>query len=103
MRRHAPEIPVLAVGDATAPPFGTLDPEILLWLEDRNFWLATNNRTSMPGHLHDHLADGHHIPDILITPYPINTEELIEELILIWQVSFPDEFKDMILYLPISG
>lgn len=102
MRRHAPEIPVLAVGDPTAPPFGTLDPEILLWLEQRNFWLVTNNRTSMPGHLRDHLVDGHHIPGILITPYPINIGELIEELILIWQVSFPDDFQDMILYLPLS-
>lgn len=63
----------------------------------------TNNRTSMPGHLRDHLAAGHHIPGILITPYPINIGELMEELILIWQVSFPDEFKDMILYLPLSS
>lgn len=102
LRRHKPEIPVLAVGEPSAPLAGTLDPEILIWLEEHHFWLVTNNRTSMPGHLQDHLADGRTIPGILITPYPLNIGELIQELILIWQISFANEYQNAIFYLPLS-
>ncbi len=48
------------------PPRGTLDPEILVWCEQNGTILVTNNRASMPVHLHDHLAEGRHIPGIFI-------------------------------------
>jgi hypothetical protein len=56
----------------------------------------------MPSHLHAHLAAGHHVPGILITPYPLNIGALIAELILVWGASFPHEYQDRIIYLPIS-
>ena len=33
IQRHYPELAVLRVGDAGAPAFGTLDPDLLGWLE----------------------------------------------------------------------
>jgi len=35
LRRHRPELEVISVGDAIAPPKGTLDPEILFWIEKK--------------------------------------------------------------------
>ncbi len=102
LRRHAPYLSVLAIKEAGAPPKGMLDPEILIWLETNNYRLVTNNRTSMPNHLSDHLAAGRHIPGILVIANPLNIGELIQELILIWQISFPDEYRDQIIYLPVS-
>ncbi|MCX6028294.1 MAG: DUF5615 family PIN-like protein [Chloroflexi bacterium] len=99
LRRHAPAIPILAVGQMGAPARGTLDPQILCWIEEHNCLLVTNNRTSMPGHLRDHLADGRHIPGILITPYPLNIGTLIEVLLLVWGASLPDEYRDQITHL----
>ncbi len=55
-----PELVVWAVGDEGAPPKSTLDPEILIWCEEHGFILMTNNRTSMPPHLAEHLAQGRH-------------------------------------------
>ena len=103
LRRHAAGIPILAINEVGAPPKGTKDPIILDWLESHNYRLITNNRTSMPEHLRDHLKKGHHIPGILITPHPLNVGGLIEELILIWGASLPDEYQDQILYLPLSS
>ena len=57
-----PDIAVLTVGDDIAPPRGTLDPDILIWLEENSYFLVTRNRRSMPGHLRDHLAAGRHVP-----------------------------------------
>lgn len=98
---HWPEIVVWRIGDPTAPRIGTLDPEILLWCEAHNFSLVTNNRDSMPGHLQNHLAAGHHIPGIFTLNANMSIGETIEELALIWGASEPDEYADQINYLPV--
>ena len=99
LRRHEPRIAIVAVGQWGAPRSGTLDPEILRWIEEYNFLLVTNNRHSMPGHLEDHLAGGGHIPGILIAPTTRDIGKLIEILYLVWGASFPDEYRDKITYL----
>ncbi len=63
---HNPDLVVLVVGGADAPPKRTLDPEILCWCEENDVVLVTNNRSTMPVHLAEHLAQGRHIPGILI-------------------------------------
>lgn len=59
--RLRPQMNILKVGDQSAPPLGTKDPEILLWLENNNFSLVTRNRKSMPGHLNYHVTNGYHV------------------------------------------
>ena len=102
LRRHAPLLRVFAIHDPAAPLKGTVDPEILIWLEENNCWLVTNNRTSMPGHLQEHLNGGRHVPGIFVTPYPLHLGFVIEELLLLWGASLPDEYLDRIVYLPVS-
>jgi Domain of unknown function (DUF5615) len=95
------ELIVWAVGDEGAPPKGTLDPEILIWCEEHGFILVTNNRTSMPPHLTDHLAEGRHVPGIFIMNPNLSIGETIDELILIAGSSDDDEYQDYITYLPL--
>lgn len=97
-----PSLIVLAVGDSGTPPKGTLDPEILCWCEDNNFVLVTNNRTSMPVHLADHLAQNRHIPGIFILNLKLTIGQIIDELILIAYGSFEDEYQDLIVNLPVT-
>lgn len=92
---------VLVVGDTDAPSKGTLDPEILCWCEEHNFVLVTNNRSSMPIHLADHIAQGLHIPGILILNANLSMGQNIDELILIAEASFDDEYQDRIDFLPL--
>jgi hypothetical protein len=66
LRRRKPEIVIWAVGEPDTPPKGTLDPEILIWCEEHDFVLVTNNRTSMPVHLAEHIAQGCHMLGIFI-------------------------------------
>jgi hypothetical protein len=96
-----PEIVVWRVGAPTAPPIGTLDPDILRWCEENGFSLVTNNRDSMPDHLRDHLAAGWHVPGIFTLNANMSIGETIEELALVWGASKPDEFADQIVYLPL--
>ena len=45
LRRLDSQIEVLTIGDPEAPPTGTLDPGILVWLESHGYLLVTANRT----------------------------------------------------------
>ena len=102
LRRKEPDLVVWAIGDPNTPPKGTLDPAILLWCEKYNFILVKNNRSSMPIHLSDHLAQVHHIPGILQLNPNMGIGETLEELVLIAAASLEGEYQDRISYLPLS-
>ena len=101
LRRRQPELDVASVGDDVAPPKGTLDPDILLWIETHGFTLITRNRKSMPEHLSQHLEAGHHIPGILTLRPKTSLGEIIEDLLLIWELSKEDEYQDQIIHIPL--
>jgi hypothetical protein len=101
LRRRQPAVVVACVGDALAPPKGTLDPEILRWLETHGFTLVTRNRKTMPKHLHQHLVQGHHIQGILTWRPNASLGEVIEDLLLIWELADADEYQDQIIHIPL--
>ncbi|MEG5083863.1 DUF5615 family PIN-like protein [Microcoleus sp. AT8-B4] len=94
-----PNLIIWSVGEPEAPSLGTLDPEIIKWCEEYNFILVTNNRKSMPVHLTDHLAEGHHIPGIFILNSKLSIGQNIRQLIFIAEASFNDEYQDQIVHL----
>lgn len=100
--RHEMEMIVWIIGDPGAPARGMSDPDILLWCETNDFLLVTRNRSSMPVHLKAHLEAGHHIPGILTLNPDMTMGETIDELRLIWGASNPEEFKDLVVYLPVT-
>ena len=101
LREKEPQILVKVIGELDVPPRSTLDPEILHWCEENQFILVTNNRTSMPVHLRDHLAENRHIPGILILNPNLSIGENLEGLILIALASDDNEYEDRIVYLPL--
>ena len=100
--RAAPGLEVWIIGDPGAPTLGTHDPAILTWCEANGFILITNNRRSMPRHLAAHLALGRHLPGILVVNPGLSMGDLIDELVLIAGASDADEYRDLILYLPLT-
>jgi hypothetical protein len=100
--RREPTMVVWKVGDPSAPPITTGDPDILGWCEDNAFILVTNNRSSIPQPMRDHLAEGRHIPGIIALNSRISMGEALAELLLIWGASQVDEYRDGIVYLPLS-
>ena len=98
---HEPSLTVLAVGDKGAPPKSTPDPEILVWCEQNQFNLITNNRESMPQHLSDHLTAGHHVPGIFTINLEVPMGLIIDQLLLIVGASHEDEYIDQITYIPL--
>ncbi len=99
--RREPTLTVWRVGDPGAPPEATLDPEILLWCDQHEFVLITNNRKSMPVHLETHLGEGRHVPGILAISDKIGVSQTVEDLLLIASIVSADEIRDQLVYLPL--
>jgi hypothetical protein len=102
LKKNSPEIIAWRIGDPGAPELSTVDPDILVWCEERGFCLVTNNRASMPVHLQNHLEAGRHIPGIFILSPKMTVFETADELSLIWGASEAEEYRDLIWYLPLS-
>jgi len=96
-----PEMQVLVVGDEMAPALGTPDPMILEWIERNGYILITRNRRTIPEHLREHLAAGHHVPGIFLVRRRFSLGQLIDDLLLIRRASKPGEYQDRIEYLPL--
>lgn len=83
--RLNPAIDILRVGDPNAPQLGTLDPDVLRYLDLSQRLLVTDNRNSMPEHLEAHWADGGHIWGLLWVRPKTSIGQLAEELFVIWE------------------
>jgi len=101
LRRRDPAIEVLVIGDPEAPRIGTLDPDILLWMEATGYILVTENRSTIPAHLAEHSTSGHHFPDILWIRPDTSIGRIVEELYMIWYTSTADEYTDRALFIPL--
>jgi hypothetical protein len=55
----------------------------------------------MPVHLADHLAAGRHVPGILILNANLSIGQTIDELTLIAEASFDEEYQVQIVHLPL--
>jgi hypothetical protein len=93
-------IDILRVGNATTPALGTLDPDVLRYLELSQRILVTDNRNSMPGHLEDHWKMGGHIWGLFWVRPGTTVGHLAEELLLIWETSEAEEWIDILDWIP---
>ncbi len=99
---HEPSLTVLAIGDDGAPARSTPDPEILKWCEQYNFTLVTNDPNTIPRHLSDHLAAGHHVPGVFMINPNVSMGTILRELIRIAGTSEEDQFVDQIVFIPLQ-
>ena len=93
-------IDVLRVGDDVLP-VGSLDPEVLAYLEKSQRLLVTNNRVSMPGHLRQHWLLGRHIYGLLWTRPKASIGTLAKELHFIWETTEAEEWIDRLDWIPL--
>ena len=98
--RLNPNIDILRIGDPNTLPLGSLDPDVLLYLNRSQRLLITDNRSSMPEHLRDHWEQGHHIWGLLWTRPNTPMRVLAQELLLIWETTEAEEWVDCLDWIP---
>lgn len=100
LQRLNPAIDILRVGDQNAPALGTLDPDLLRYLDLAQRLLVTDNRTSMPAHLEDHWATGGHLWGLIWIRPDATIGKFAQELFLIWDASEAEEWIDRLDWIP---
>ncbi|ELS03037.1 hypothetical protein Xen7305DRAFT_00027550 [Xenococcus sp. PCC 7305] len=100
--RLNPHLDVLRVGESEAPALGTLDPDILIYLQSSQRILLTDNRKSMPQHLEAHWACGGFIWGLFWLRPKASLRELAENIILIWETTEAEEWKDQLIWIPLQ-
>jgi hypothetical protein len=98
--RMNPVIDVVRVGELEAPSLGTLDPEILNYLDLSQRLLVTANRASMPDHLANHWEAGKHIWGVLLIRPRTPLGRLAQDLFLVWESSEAEEWIDTVDWIP---
>jgi hypothetical protein len=98
--RREPAIDVIRVGEPGAPPRSTPDPLLLLDAEANGRVLITQDKKTMPQHVADHLAAGHLTCGVIILRSGFSVKRYVDDLILFWAATQPDEWQDRLEYIP---
>jgi hypothetical protein len=100
LRRYDDAIDVIRVGDDDAPSLGTLDPDVLCYLEVSQRFLVTDNRSSIPEHIAAHSNRGGKHWGIAWCRPGSRLGQLAAALYLIWTASEAEEWLDQTLWIP---
>lgn len=80
---------------------GVPDPEVLVRAAESRRILVSHDYHTMPDHFAEYLASGHHSPGVLLLHQQTPIAQAIEALLLVWDASEPDEWRDQLTYLPL--
>lgn len=61
--------------------------------------LLSHDTSTMPGYLYARLADGQHSPGVLLVLQEAPIGPAIEDVLLVWDLSEPEEWRDACNYL----
>jgi hypothetical protein len=98
--QREPAIEISIVGQETARPKGTLDPEVLLFAEKSKRALVTLDKKSIARHEANHRAVNHHTWGVFNLRNGFSTLRYVEDLILIWSSSDAEDWRDRMEWLP---
>lgn len=92
-------IDAVRVGDITNLPLGSNDLAILRWAEREERILVTFDRSSMSGHLGEHLAAGNHSPGVFMVSCDSKPVDVVAFMVLAAHASESSEWRDWIKFV----
>ena len=96
--RREPSIDFQTADDADLRRFP--DPEVLALAAQESRILITHDRRTMPKHFADFILH-HSSPGVFIIAQTVSVRVAIEELLLIWTASESEEWRNLIVELPL--
>lgn len=80
------------------------DPQVLAYAKEHGRLLLTHDKRTMPGYLDEllrALSAGEHGPGGFVVPQRMATGKAINDLLLIWEASEPEEWRNRLTFLPL--
>lgn len=97
--RHLPELDLVTVQNLGLR--GRPDPEILERAAEENRILLSYDRATMPAHVHARVSRGERMPGVVIIPFDLPIQTILEALLVLTQAGRPEDFGDQVTYLPL--
>lgn len=79
---------------------GVNDADVLALIAPTGRILVSHDYHTMPDHFADFLARGEPTPGIILLHQTLLIAQAIEALLLVWEASTPNEWRDTLTYLP---
>ena len=98
MARREPAVDFRSALAAGLP--GRPDPEVLAIAADERRILVTHDHRTMPSEFADFVA-AHRCFGIIVVPQHLPLEVVVDELILVWAATEPEEWHDRLAWLPL--
>ena len=99
LRLRQPRVDIL-----TAPQAGILgfpDPAVLAYAAEHDRILLSHDKRTMPYHFAAFLAEGNQSPGIMLVSRKVAIGQAIEALLLVWEASSHEEWRNLITRLPL--
>jgi len=100
LRRIQPNIECFTSENEGTDLRGIPDPEVLALASRIGCILLTHDVRTMPQHFGDFLAAGNTSPGVLLVTQLAPISQIVEDLLLIWEASTPDDWIDQINRIP---
>lgn len=97
--RRRPEVDVVRVQDVGLG--GASDPEALRWAAREGRVLLTYDQATMTRHALRFVEDGQPMAGVFQVPRRLTIAEVIDELLLIVECSGPEDWRGIVIYLPL--
>lgn len=94
-----PDLDLLRVQDVGLRK--VVDPEILGWATSNGRILLTHDRATMPDFAYERLSQGQQMSGLFVINDRMPVRQVIDELLLLIDCSEQDEWKGIVLYLPL--
>jgi hypothetical protein len=79
---------------------GVRDPDVLARAADDDRILVTHDQTTMPRHFGE-FVQAQRSPGLLVVPQHLLPRHVVDDLILIWAATEPEEWLNRLAFLPI--
>ena len=99
LRTREPRIDILTASEARN--LGMHDPEVLAFAAEHGRVLLSHDKNTMIAEFEAFVASGQHSPGLFLVEQQAPIRLIIEDLMLIWQASNPDEWRDQRIFLPL--
>jgi hypothetical protein len=99
LRRRLPTLDCLLVQETEV--YQREDPDVLDWAALHSRVVLTHDVNTMTKYAYERLTAGHTLPGVIVVPKELHIGAAIEELATLLYCSFPEEFPDRVIHLPL--
>lgn len=99
LRRRETSADILRAQDTELA--GAADPDLLAWAAAEGRILLTHDAATIPRFAYDRVEAGEPMPGVLEVPLHLPVGQAIEELLLLFEVSRPEDWDKRVVYLPL--